>query len=96
MATVKEIWTPSEFNDEGKVIREQKVFGVYDGENLVGRFFPTIETEKEIKARAESFAKNFKVVEIEKENFITRDVKEDNDNNSNTKKSPKKSTKNKK
>lgn len=72
MAKVTEQYIPFERDEEGKVTSEIKVFVVKEGDLIVGRFFPEKDTEKEVKAKADSFAKNFKIVKRSEPDYIKR------------------------
>lgn len=84
-ATVIEEWQAHEYNEEtGEVETEILVYVVKSGEKTVARFFPEVGKEKEVRKRADDFAKKYKEPIVEKpKNIIRKKEKGNNGNNGN-------------
>ena len=65
-------------NDGENVTSTIKVFEVTESNIIVGRFFPKKDNEESVKAKAQSFADNFKLPKVVGDVFITKKATRNN------------------
>lgn len=75
MVQVIEKYSPLTYDKEGNVLTEIKVFVVENEGMMIARFFPEIDTETEVRAKADAFSAAYVVPVIDEPEYITREVK---------------------